>query len=46
MLILMSQPANERAGTSDRVFMAFKLHRFLSGAVIPMPPCLQRRSAG
>ncbi|HXC10819.1 MAG TPA: DEAD/DEAH box helicase, partial [Steroidobacteraceae bacterium] len=32
MLILMSQPANERGGTSDRAFMAFKLHRFLSGA--------------
>jgi hypothetical protein len=32
MLILMSQPANERGGTGDRAFMAFKLHRFLSGA--------------
>jgi Lhr-like helicase len=32
MLILMSQPANERGGTGERAFMAFKLHRFLSGA--------------
>jgi Lhr-like helicase len=32
MLILMSRPANERSGTGDRAFMAFKLHRFLSGA--------------
>jgi Lhr-like helicase len=32
MLILMSRPANERGGTGDRAFMAFKLHRFLSGA--------------
>jgi Lhr-like helicase len=29
MLILMSRPADERG---DRAFMAFKLHRFLSGA--------------
>ena len=32
MLILMSRPANERGGNGDRAFMAFKLHRFLSGA--------------
>lgn len=32
MLILMSRPANERGGSGDRAFMAFKLHRFLSGA--------------
>jgi Lhr-like helicase len=32
MLILMSRPASDRGGTSDRAFMAFKLHRFLSGA--------------
>jgi hypothetical protein len=32
MLILMSQPASERGGAGDRAFMAFKLHRFLSGA--------------
>ncbi len=32
MLILMSRPANERGGTGDRAFLAFKLHRFLSGA--------------
>jgi Lhr-like helicase len=31
-LILMSRPANERGGTGDRAFMAFKLHRFISGA--------------
>ena len=28
----MSRPADERGGTGDRAFMAFKLHRFLSGA--------------
>jgi Lhr-like helicase len=32
MLILMSRPASERGGSGDRAFMAFKLHRFLSGA--------------
>jgi RAD3-like DEAD/DEAH box helicase len=32
MLILMSKPASERGGAGDRAFMAFKLHRFLSGA--------------
>jgi Lhr-like helicase len=32
MLIHMSRPANERGGIGDRAFMAFKLHRFLSGA--------------
>jgi hypothetical protein len=32
MLILMSRPADERGGTGDRAFMAFKLHQFLSGA--------------
>jgi hypothetical protein len=32
MLILMSRLANERGGTGERAFMAFKLHRFLSGA--------------
>jgi hypothetical protein len=32
MLILMSRPASERGGAGDRAFMAFKLHRFLSGA--------------
>jgi Lhr-like helicase len=31
-LILMSQPSNERGGTGDRAFMAFKLHQFISGA--------------
>ena len=32
MLILMSKPARDRGGAGDRAFMAFKLHRFLSGA--------------
>lgn len=32
MLTLMSQPAKERGGSGDRAFMAFKLHRFISGA--------------
>ena len=32
MLILMSRPASQRGGAGDRAFMAFKLHRFLSGA--------------
>jgi hypothetical protein len=31
-LILASRPASERGGTGDRAFMAFKLHRFISGA--------------
>jgi Lhr-like helicase len=31
MLIMMSQPANERGGKGDRAFMAFKLHQFISG---------------
>lgn len=32
MLTLMSLPANERGGIGDRAFLAFKLHRFISGA--------------
>jgi ATP-dependent helicase YprA (DUF1998 family) len=32
MLTLMSQPASERGGIGDRAFLAFKLHRFVSGA--------------
>jgi hypothetical protein len=32
MLILMSRPASERGGSGNRAFMAFKLHRFFSGA--------------
>jgi len=32
MLTLMSLPADERGGTGHRAFMAFKLHRFISGA--------------
>jgi Lhr-like helicase len=31
-LILMSRPADERGGAGERAFMAFKLHRFISGA--------------
>jgi hypothetical protein len=31
-LILASRPAKERGGTGERAFMAFKLHRFISGA--------------
>ncbi len=32
VLILMSRPSDERGGTGDRAFMAFKLHQFISGA--------------
>ena len=32
ILMLMSRPANERGGAGDRAFLAFKLHRFISGA--------------
>jgi Lhr-like helicase len=32
MLTLMSLPAVERGGEGERAFMAFKLHRFISGA--------------
>ena len=32
MLMMMSRPASERGGTGDRAFLAFKLHRFISGA--------------
>jgi Lhr-like helicase len=32
MLIHMSKPASERGGSSDRAFLAFKLHQFFSGA--------------
>jgi len=32
MLVLMNRSENERGGSGDRAFMAFKLHRFLSGA--------------
>ncbi len=32
MLTLMSRPASERGGIGDRAFLAFKLHRFISGA--------------
>lgn len=32
MLTCMSSPANERGSLGDRAFLAFKLHRFLSGA--------------
>ena len=32
MLKMMSRPASERGGTGERAFLAFKLHRFISGA--------------
>ncbi len=32
MLAVMSKPASQRGGTGQRAFLAFKLHRFLSGA--------------
>ena len=32
MLTIMSKPSSERGGTGDRAFLAFKLHRFISGA--------------
>lgn len=32
MLTLMSRPASERGGSGERAFLAFKLHRFISGA--------------
>ena len=32
MLMMMSQPASERGGSGERAFLAFKLHRFFSGA--------------
>lgn len=31
-LMLASRPAHERGGDGDRAFLAFKLHRFISGA--------------
>jgi Lhr-like helicase len=32
LLMLASRPADERGGRGDRAFLAFKLHRFISGA--------------
>jgi DEAD/DEAH box helicase len=32
MLMMMSRPVNERGGEGERAFLAFKLHRFISGA--------------
>ena len=32
MLMMMSRPASERGGVGQRAFLAFKLHRFISGA--------------
>jgi Lhr-like helicase len=32
MLMMMSRPASERGGVGERAFLAFKLHRFISGA--------------
>ena len=30
--MMMSRPASERGGVGERAFLAFKLHRFISGA--------------
>ena len=32
MLTVMSKPGSQRGGNGDRAFLAFKLHRFISGA--------------
>lgn len=32
ILMMMSRPSSERGGIGDRAFLAFKLHRFISGA--------------
>lgn len=32
MLMMMSRPASERGGSDERAFLAFKLHRLISGA--------------
>jgi Lhr-like helicase len=32
MLIMMSRPGEDRGGSGERAFLAFKLHRFVSGA--------------
>jgi hypothetical protein len=32
ILMMMSRPSSERGGDGDRAFLAFKLHRFISGA--------------
>lgn len=32
MLCLMSKPSSQRGGIGERAFLAFKLHRFISGA--------------
>jgi superfamily II DNA/RNA helicase len=32
ILTIMSRPSSERGGSSERAFLAFKLHRFISGA--------------
>jgi len=32
MLMMMSRPASERGDVGERAFLAFKLHRFISGA--------------
>jgi phosphoglycolate phosphatase-like HAD superfamily hydrolase len=31
-MLMMSRPASERGGSGERAFLAFKLHRFISGA--------------
>jgi hypothetical protein len=41
--MLASRPAHERGGVGDRAFLAFKLHRFISGAG-RVPRCAARVS--
>lgn len=46
MLAMMGKREDERGGTSDRAFLAFKLHRFISGAgkaYATLEPAKQRR---
>ncbi|WP_242496174.1 DEAD/DEAH box helicase [Sphingobium cupriresistens] len=46
MLAMMGKPESERGGTSSRAFLAFKLHRFISGAgqaYSTLEPSEQRR---
>ena len=46
MLTVMNLPERDRGGTGDRPFLAFKLHRFLSGAghvYMTLKPVGQRR---
>src|SRR3546814_1355372 len=46
MLAMMGKPESQRGGTSSRAFLAFKLHRFISGAgqaYSTLEPSEQRR---